>query len=82
PGMVWSEDSRFLYFHTMPGQKFDAYNARWDSETGEIEAVDFGIGPAAVMKDNQLITLNDYGLVKIDLETKKRSYIDFVDRLP
>ncbi|QFQ80351.1 SMP-30/gluconolactonase/LRE family protein [Vibrio harveyi] len=82
PGMVWSEDSRFLYFHTMPGQKIDAYNARWDSETGKIEPIDFGIGPAAVMKDNQLITLNDYGLVKIDLETKERSYIDFVDRLP
>ncbi|UUM32449.1 SMP-30/gluconolactonase/LRE family protein [Vibrio japonicus] len=82
PGMVWSEDSRYLYFHTMPGQNFDVDDARWDSETGEIEAVDFGIGPAAVMKDNQLITLNDYGLVKIDLETKERSYIDFVDRLP
>lgn len=78
PGMVWSEDSRYLYFHTMG----DFDNARWDSETGEIEAVDFGIGPAAVMRGNQLITLNDYGLVKIDLETKERSYIDFVDRLP
>ncbi len=59
----------------MPGQNFDVDNARWDSETGEIEAVDFGIGPAAVMKDNQLITLNDYGLVKIDLETEKEAIL-------
>ncbi|MGR3962807.1 hypothetical protein K9868_25410, partial [Vibrio lentus] len=47
PGMVWSEDSRYLYFHTMG----DFDNARWDSETGEIEAIDFGVGPYAVLKN-------------------------------
>ncbi|TKF97500.1 hypothetical protein [Vibrio sp. F13] len=64
PGMVWSEDSRFLYFHTMPGQKFDAYNARWDSENGEIEAVDFGVGNATILSNNMSINLSYSGVFK------------------
>lgn len=75
PGMAWSEDSRYLYFHTMPGQNFDVDNARWDSETGEIEAVDFGIGPYAVLKDKTITNLSYTGVFKRNLTDNALKYI-------
>lgn len=75
PGMAWSEDSRYLYFHTMPGQNFDVDNARWDSETGEIEAVDFGIGPYAVLKDKTITNLSYTGVFKRNLTDNALKHI-------
>ena len=71
PGMAWSEDSRYLYFHTMG----DFDNARWDSETGEIEAVDFGIGPYAVLKDKTITNLSYTGVFKRNLTNNALKHI-------
>ncbi|MUK78027.1 WD40 repeat domain-containing protein, partial [Aliivibrio fischeri] len=48
--MLWSEDSRYLYFD-------DAINsyARWDSMTGEINEIDFKIRTEAVLTGNKII---------------------------
>ncbi|OMO25551.1 TolB family protein [Vibrio lentus] len=75
PGMVWSEDSRYLYFHTMPGQSFDVDNARWNSETGEIEAIDFGVGPYAVLKNKTITNLSYTGVFKRDLTNNALKHI-------
>ncbi|WP_375320732.1 WD40 repeat domain-containing protein [Aliivibrio logei] len=60
--MLWSEDSRYLYFD-------DAINsyARWDSETGEISEVDFQFSSFAKITDDTLVSLNVYGVYKLNL---------------
>ncbi|MFB1067359.1 TolB family protein [Vibrio diabolicus] len=75
PGMTWSEDSRYLYFHTMPGQNFDVDNARWDSETGEIEAIDFGVGPYAVLNNTTITNLSYTGVFKRNLTSNVLKHI-------
>ncbi|MEH0712500.1 hypothetical protein [Vibrio owensii] len=75
PGMTWSEDSRYLYFHTMPGQNFDVDNARWDSETDEIEAIDFGVGPYAVLNNTTITNLSYTGVFKRNLTSNVLKHI-------
>ncbi len=60
--MLWSEDSRYLYFD-------DAINsyARWDSETGEISEVNFQFSSFAKITDDTLVSLNVYGVYKLNL---------------
>ncbi|MGR6837621.1 WD40 repeat domain-containing protein [Aliivibrio wodanis] len=60
--MLWSEDSRYLYFD-------DARNsyARWDSETGEISEVNFQFSSFAKITDDTLVSLNVYGVYKLNL---------------
>ena len=60
--MLWSEDSRYLYFD-------DAINsyARWDSETGEISKVNFQFSSFAKITDDTLVSLNVYGVYKLNL---------------
>nr|VVV05938.1 hypothetical protein AW0309160_03421 [Aliivibrio wodanis] len=60
--MLWSEDSRYLYFD-------DAINsyARWDSETGEISEIDFQFSSFAKITDDTLVSLNVYGVYKLNL---------------
>ncbi|OCH12515.1 hypothetical protein [Aliivibrio sp. 1S128] len=60
--MFWSEDSRYLYFD-------DAINsyARWDSETGEISEVNFQFSSFAKITDDTLVSLNVYGVYKLNL---------------
>ncbi|AUI88113.1 hypothetical protein BS333_17265 [Vibrio azureus] len=75
PGMVWSSDSRYLYFQTSKVSS-NSTSARWDSETGEITESNFGVAFGAVLNGDNLTSVGATGLYKRNiktLETKKIS---------
>ena len=75
--MLWSEDSRYLYFD-------DAINsyARWDSETGEISEVDFQFSSFAKITDDTLVSLNVYGVYRLNLKSNKGVLLKSSKSLP
>nr|VVV05937.1 hypothetical protein AW0309160_03420 [Aliivibrio wodanis] len=76
--MLWSEDSRYLYFD-------DAMNsyARWDSVTGEINEIDFDIETSAVSYEGNRIVVYPFGVTVFDsITNEKKLLIDVDETLP
>ena len=57
--MVWSQDSRYLYFYCH-GTKQD--KCRWDSETGKITLTKMHLTTSSVIRDGKLIGLFPFGV--------------------
>ena len=69
PGMVWSSDSRYLYFQTRAGKHFHSNNARWDSETGETTELNFSVAFGAVLNGDNLTSVGATALFKRNIKT-------------
>ena len=75
PTMVWSQDSRYLYFERLR----DRY-ARWDSETKEISKVDFKFPNESYIKDDVIVRLTNTAAVSYNILTNEKLFILRVDR--
>ncbi|MUK50044.1 WD40 repeat domain-containing protein [Aliivibrio fischeri] len=73
--MLWSEDSRYLYFE----RARDLFS-RWDSETGEVNKVDFDVRTTAVNFDGKRTTILDFGVLVVDANTNEEINWIGVDR--
>ncbi|OCH27541.1 hypothetical protein A6E13_07290 [Aliivibrio fischeri] len=73
--MLWSEDSRYLYFE----RARDLFS-RWDSETGEINEIDFKIRTEAVLTEDKIIKVTDAAVVGYNLKTDERLFVLSSDR--
>ena len=78
---LWSEDSRYLYFNDY-NPEIGSHNMRWDTETGALTPVDFKFNNFSIITDDKLIALNDYGVYKLELKSKKGILIDSSTTLP
>ena len=68
--MLWSEDSRYLYH-----ERYRNRYSRWDSETGEINEIDFKIRTEAVLTENKIIKVTDAAVVGYNLKTNERLFV-------
>ncbi|OEF12814.1 hypothetical protein [Aliivibrio logei] len=75
--MLWSEDSRYLYFE----RARDLFS-RWDSETGEISEIDFQFSSFAKITDDTLVSLNVYGVYKLNLISNEGVLLKSSESLP